>query len=74
MRKPKSKKGDFSDEMLAEYDFRGGIRGKYTQAYSGRGQVLELPPDLAEAFPTPEAVIKALRACLELTKSIEKSR
>ena len=49
------------DEMRAEYDFRGGVRGKYAQAYAEGSNVVVLDPDVAERFKTSEEVNEALR-------------
>ena len=42
--------------MRAEYDFTGGIRGKYAKRYASGTNVMVLAPDVAEAFPTARAV------------------
>lgn len=47
--------------MRAEYDFRGGVRGKYAKRYSTGTNVVLLEPDVADAFPTARAVNAALR-------------
>ena len=50
--------------MRAEYDFTGGIRGKYAKRYALGTNVVVLEPDVAEAFPTARAVNAALRKVL----------
>ena len=50
------------DEMRAEYDFRGGVRGKYAERYASGTNVVLLDPDVAEVFRDPAAVNRALRA------------
>ena len=50
--------------MRAEYDFTGGIRGKYAARYARGSNVVMLEPDVAEAFPTARAVNAALRKVL----------
>jgi hypothetical protein len=55
------KPDDQDDEMLPEYDLAGGIRGKYVERYRQGTNVILLDPDLAEKFPTSEAVNDALR-------------
>jgi len=50
--------------MRAEYDFAGGIRGKYAKRYALGTNVVVLEPDVAEAFPTARAVNAALRKVL----------
>jgi hypothetical protein len=48
-------------DMLADYDFSGGVRGKYAKRYAQGTNVVLLEPDVAAAFPTAEAVNRALR-------------
>ncbi len=54
------------DTMRPEYDFRGGVRGKYVSRYRAGTNVVVLDPDVAAAFGTSEAVNRALRALLEV--------
>ena len=54
------------DTMRAEYDFSGGVRGKYVQRYREGTNIVVLDPDVAEAFTTSEAVNRALRAILDV--------
>ena len=49
-------------EMRPEYDFSGGVRGKYAQRYAEGTNVVVLDPDVAAVFRTAEAVNRALRA------------
>jgi hypothetical protein len=49
------------EEMLPEYDLTGGVRGKYVERYRQGTNVVLLDPDVAEKFPTSEAVNEALR-------------
>jgi hypothetical protein len=51
-----------SDEMLPEYDFSGGVRGKYAKQFARDAVMVVLEPDVAELFPDPRSVNKALRA------------
>jgi hypothetical protein len=53
-------------EMRAEYDFSGGVRGKYADRYRLGVNVILLEPELAEAFPDSKSVNDALRALLEI--------
>ncbi len=50
--------------MRAEYDFSGGVRGKYAKRYAQGSNIVVLEPDVAEAFPTARAVNAALRKLL----------
>jgi hypothetical protein len=51
-----------SAEMLPEYDFSGGVRGKYASRFAKGTIMVVLDPDVAEIFPDPKSVNKALRA------------
>ena len=51
--------------MRAEYDFRGGVRGKYAKSFTRGSNVVVLEPDLVAEFPSASAVNKALRAYLK---------
>ena len=48
-------------EMLDEYDFSGGVRGKYAGRFAQGANVVVLDPDVAELFPDSESVNTALR-------------
>lgn len=54
--------------MLDEYDFSGGVRGKYARRYAEGSNVVVLSPDVAEAFPDSRAVNEALRSLLDLAQ------
>jgi hypothetical protein len=72
MKKAAKAKGD--PDMLAEYDFSQGVRGKYAQRYAEGTNVVVLSPDVAEFFPDSEAVNTALRALVEIArKSVKRS-
>lgn len=51
-----------TEEMLQEYDFSGGVRGKYASRFSKDTVMVILDPDVADLFPDPTSVNKALRA------------
>ncbi len=51
-------------EMLDEYDFSAGVRGKYARRYAASTNVVILSPDVAEMFPDSESVKEALRALI----------
>jgi hypothetical protein len=52
--------------MRSEYDFSGGIRGKYVDRYRAGTNVVLLDPDLVEAFPDSKSVNDALRALVSI--------
>ena len=54
-----------ADEMRPEYDFAGGIRGKYAASIARGTNVVVLAPDVAGAFKTSKAVNDALRSHLK---------
>jgi hypothetical protein len=58
---PGSLEGE-ADEMRPEYDFSGGVRGKYAERYAQGTNIVVLEPDVAEVFPDSAAVNRALRA------------
>jgi hypothetical protein len=55
-----------STEMRAEYDFSGGVRGKYAGRIRGRGKLVILDPDVARLFPSSRSVNHALRTLAEV--------
>jgi hypothetical protein len=63
------------DGMRPEYDFalmKGGVRGKHYQEYRKGTNVVLLEPDVAEAFPTEDAVNEALRGILTTTRAVRR--
>ena len=51
-------------EMRAEYDFSGGVRGKYYRRYMESSNVVVLEPDVHQRFKNSSAVNKALRSLI----------
>ncbi len=49
-------------EMLDEYDFSSGVRGKYVDRFPKGSNVVVLEPDVAQVFTDAESVNQALRA------------
>jgi hypothetical protein len=58
MKKRHSEEGH---EMRPEYDFSGGVRGKYAAQYAAGTNLVRLEPDIAAVFPDSESVNAALR-------------
>ena len=56
------------DDMRPEYDFSGGVRGRFYKEYMKGTNVVLLEPDVAEVFPDSQAVNAALRALAEIAK------
>ena len=63
-----------SDDMRPEYDFRGGVRGKFYKEYMKGTNVILLDPDVAEVFPDSLTVNEALRFLAQLAKRQVKSK
>jgi hypothetical protein len=60
-------------EMLEEYDFSKGVRGKYSKRYATGSNVVVISPDVAEAFPDSESVNEALRMLIKIAQQTKKS-
>ena len=58
-------------EMRAEYDFSGGVRGKYVDRYRRGVNVVLIDPELADAFPDSKSVNDALRALVAIATRAE---
>lgn len=58
-----------NDEIRPEYDFSGGVRGKYYEAYMQSSNVVVLDPDVAEIFRDSASVNEALRLLAKVAKS-----
>lgn len=57
-----------AEDMLPEYDFSQGVRGKYAQQFAQGSNIVVLSPDVAEAFPNSETVNEALRALVVVAR------
>jgi hypothetical protein len=60
-------------DMLEEYDFSQGVRGKYAKRYAEGTNVVVIDPDLAEYFPDQDSVNASLRGLVEIIKRREKA-
>ena len=62
-------------EMRPQYDFSGGVRGKYADQYRQGINVVLLEPELVEAFPDSKSVNEALRGLLAIaTRANQRKR
>lgn len=55
-------------DMLEEYDFSDGVRGKYAKRYAEGTNVVVIDPDIVEYFPDRDSVNDALRTIAALIK------
>ncbi len=66
------KNSEMDDELRPEYNIKQllkeSVRGKYAQRYDEGTNLVLLDSDLADAFPTAEAVNEALRLVLRLSE------
>ena len=60
------------DDMLAEYDFSNGVRGKYVNRFKEGSNIVVLSPDVAEVFTDSESVNEALRTLIKITQQSKK--
>jgi hypothetical protein len=60
-------------EMLDEYDFSSGVRGKYAQRYREGTNLVRLDDDVAAMFPTSQEVNAVLRTLGEIIRRHEKT-
>ena len=62
---------ELEDDLSPEYDFskmQGGVRGKYVERYRTGTNIVLLDPDVAQAFPTSDAVNEALRLLMQIAQ------
>ena len=55
-------------DMLPEYDFSKGVRGKYAPRYAEGTNVVLLSPDVAELFKDSDSVNEALRVLVKIAR------
>jgi len=59
-------------DLLEEYDFSKGVRGKYAKRYADGTNVVVIEPDVVKFFPDHDAVNQALRSLSEIMKRQKK--
>lgn len=62
----KANKTKDQNELRAEYDFSGGVRGKYAARFAEGTNLVRLAPDVAEVFPDSRSVNDTLRMLIRL--------
>ena len=55
-------------DMLEEYDFSNGVRGKYASQYKTGTNIIKLDPELIEYYPDSASVNEALKLLATLMK------
>jgi hypothetical protein len=68
--KKETKRKANDDEMLPEYDFSKGVRGKYAKRYAEGTNVVLLAPDVAKVFKNADEVNRALRGLIEVAGKV----
>lgn len=68
----KESSNSVEDDLRPEYDLgellKGGVRGKYAEQYRAGVNLVRLDSDVAQAFPTEEAVNEALRLVMKMAE------
>jgi hypothetical protein len=62
-----------ADDLRSEYDFgsmNGGVRGKYAHRAREGTNIVLIEPEVAEAFPTEQAVNEALKGVLNTARAV----
>jgi hypothetical protein len=63
-------------DLRSEYDLasmKGGVRGKHVKRFREGANIVLLELDVAEAFPTEDAVNEALRGVLNTIRAVRRS-
>lgn len=58
-------------ELLEEYDFSHGVRGKYVERLAQGSNLIVLSPDVATVFRDSEAVNEALRLLIKVAQTAQ---
>lgn len=56
-------------DMLKEYDFSQGVRGKYAKEYAKGTNIAILDPEVAKVFHDSRSVNEALRSLLPIIRN-----
>jgi hypothetical protein len=65
-----------NDDLRPEYDFaamKGGVRGKYVRRVHAGTNIVVIAPELADAFPTEQAVNEALKGMLSTARAVRRT-
>jgi hypothetical protein len=61
-------------DMLPEYDFSHGIRGKYAKRDAEGSNVVLIDPDVAKYFPDHDSVNESLRSLIPIIQRRSKAK
>lgn len=65
----KTSKKNYDVDLLEEYDFSHGVRGKYAKEYAKGTNIAILDPEVARVFHDSRSVNEALRSLLPIIRS-----
>jgi hypothetical protein len=68
VKKTSTNKADQDIPVLKREQLGKGVRGKYFQQYTQQSNVVILKPEIMKAFPTSDAVNKALASMLAFSE------
>ena len=71
MKKTSTSKGDQDIPELKRAQLGVGVRGKYFKKFTQASNVVVLEPEIQKAFPTSEAVNKALASMLAFAQETQ---
>ena len=71
MKKTSTNKADQDIPVLKREQLGNGVRAKYFQQYTRQSNVVVLKPEILKAFPTSEAVNKALANMLAFSEATQ---
>lgn len=71
MKKASTSKSDLDIPVLKREQLGKGVRGKYFHQYTQQSNVVVLKPEIQKAFPTSEAVNKALASMLAFSQETQ---
>lgn len=54
------------DDILPEYDFSKGTRGKYSKQYAKSTNLIAIAPDVLKSYANAEAINETLRAVAKI--------
>ena len=72
--KKSTPKRTLREDLRPEYDFTGGVRGKYAQSFQQGTNLVLLDPEISATFPDSDSVNEALRALLAISRRARNTR